>query len=229
MLKVVIDHVFQTLKLSKHSTDFGSQMAIVVWTHTLVVQTDLENQAAQEEVIEMMTVIDIVLIIGIVMMAWGMQSAGAQTELTGLRSQTSNSAEDALSMVRMIRGSNRDELQEQRLQGYRSAVAQSEQRIGEHEVAIDNAVKSLESAIESRSIAIAEIQDQHERTVYIQSMVVELESFVQDLLASHKFDANKTRSEANNLEDRIRDLEGQISSTNQQLEDLCIKTGAYHP
>ena len=176
----------------------------------------------------MLTVIDILIVTTIALMAWSMQFTGGQNDLANMRTQSQSSTEDALTIVRAIRGSNRDDLQDRRLEGYREAVSQAQERKEEDDQTIDRAISEIDMMNRSRERTVSQIEAQQEYTTAIETLVGQLREFVGDIHDSFTIHARKTRTEAIELENRIRDLDKEISSTSQQLEDLAVQTGAFH-
>ena len=195
---------------------------------TLEARIDPEKQTTLKEAIEMMTVIDILLVTAIALMAWSMQFSGGQTDLAGLRTQSQSQTEDALTIVRAIRGSNRDDLQDRRLKGYREAVSQAQERKEVDDRTIDQAISDLDQMNQGRERTVTMIQQQQDYTAAIEQLVGQLRAFVNEIHDSFTNHARKTRTESIELENRIRELDKEISSTSQQLEDLAVQTGAYH-
>jgi uncharacterized coiled-coil DUF342 family protein len=168
-----------------------------------------------------MTAIDILLILVIIAMTWGLQQTNQMVNDSKIQMNTPNKTEDALNLIQTIqRPGSRDELSERRLKSYRDAVGQSQDRIDSVDDELDSAVEKFDASIQSRSHIIDDLDAHNEKSIEFNEDVNDLNIAIHEINNVLRTETNEARSNNIAIENRIRDLETRSRTTAHHVEEV---------
>lgn len=169
-----------------------------------------------------MQAIDLMLFFAIASMVWGLQYANQSTMGSQAREVNTNSnAEEALNFVRAVqRGGTTDKLSGRRLQGYRDAVNQSQERIDCDATSIDSSINALEKSSRNRTRLVDRLDNQNTKIVAFSDDIHSLTELLQEVNETLRSETERARVEKIAVENRIRDLESRFRNTAHEVEEV---------
>jgi chromosome segregation ATPase len=167
------------------------------------------------------TAIDILLIIVILAMTWGLQQTSQVSNETRMQIGSTNKTDDALTIIRAIqRPGSQNELSERRLKSYRDAVSQSQERIDTDDDDLDAGVEEFNESINKRNKIIDGLDLHHQKSIEFIEDVTDLNTAIHEINGALRTEANQARSNNIAVENRIRDLETRSRDTAHNIEEV---------